>query len=62
MNDIKLKPCPFCGGKAEVENHVCAVYVRCKECHASTAASTAMLERCALDDVVELWNRRINND
>ena len=54
----KLKPCPFCGGKAEIERHVCAVYVRCKECKSSTAAFTAMIERCALDDAVKAWNRR----
>ena len=53
-----LKPCPFCGDSAEIIKQTCAVYIRCKNCKSSTAAFTAMIESCALDDAIEAWNRR----
>ena len=58
----ELKPCPFCGGKAEVltdENE--EYYVSCTEC-------TALLGYCTdtwgdystEDEAIEAWNRRAN--
>ena len=58
MADVELKPCPFCGGEAKIEKHVCAVYVACTVCKASSVSCTAMLEKCALDVAVEAWNKR----
>ena len=57
----KLKPCPFCGGDAEVLP--CAVvfesveywFVKCSECEARSCAD----EKWA---VVEAWNRRANEE
>lgn len=60
MPETKLLPCPFCGGKAEIVKNICAVYIRCKDCKSTTAAFTAMIETCALNDAVEAWNRRVN--
>lgn len=57
----KLKPCPFCGGEAEITKNICAVYIRCKDCKSTTAAFTAMIETCALNDAIEAWNRRVEN-
>ena len=73
MNEIKLKPCPFCGGKPYLEtNHRAFInakttkvaYVRCKSCNART-------ERIPLEkygktshsfeaelDAIEAWNKR----
>ncbi len=36
MNEIKLKPCPFCGGVAKVEYAGSRVYICCKPCGART--------------------------
>lgn len=59
---VVLKPCPFCGGSAEIIKQICAVYIRCKDCKSSTAAFTAMIENCALDNAIEAWNRRVENE
>jgi len=64
MQDVKLKPCPFCGGEAELvcttDNHH-APYVRCKygaylkpQCRANMYPwhyKTA-------EEAIEAWNRR----
>lgn len=36
MSEIRLKPCPFCGGEAKVEYVGNKVYIRCKPCGART--------------------------
>ena len=73
MSEIKLKSCPFCGGKPYLEtNHRAFInakttkvaYVRCKSCNART-------ERIPLEkygktshsfeaelDAIEAWNKR----
>jgi hypothetical protein len=60
---MKLKPCPFCGGKATTEFHElngreylsvgCANY-RCRGCHGTTAAP----EEQWADEVLS-WNTRV---
>jgi len=56
----ELKPCPFCGGKVELENHRAypdTFYsILCKGCIFRTEW-IAPKER-----VIEAWNRRVNND
>lgn len=50
-----LKPCPFCGGKAEYEVTMCDVAIRCKnnECRATILADSRILNL-----VINRWNRR----
>lgn len=53
----ELKPCPFCGGKAEIITlmGVNAKYIQCENCRISTEVSGE--EKI----LIELWNRRIDN-
>lgn len=57
MDKIKLKPCPFCGGPAEiVDNSRCApntYFVGCWLCGARTGCGHHKWI------VAELWNRRV---
>lgn len=58
MNDQisrqKLKPCPFCGGKAVIlagfEEHI---WIFCEECKAEISAHTTEAE------AIEAWNKRV---
>ena len=62
MSEIKLKPCPFCGGKAAlfVDD---GIRVICTECRASSQVLKDMLSikgvaGNATETVIEAWNRR----
>ena len=61
----KLKPCPFCGNKAEINGKIlnwdlssieAAYFVRCTKCrNHSDWFDTEQ-------DAIEAWNRRVNNE
>jgi hypothetical protein len=55
MND--LKPCPFCGGKAEFHSH----YVMCLKREKCGATMTPCGD-CAEETVIAAWNRRTDAD
>lgn len=69
-----LKPCPFCGGKAEMyssyQNHgmdgSCRnIVIKCSNCFASmTFAADRFYGReiSTPDDMKNRWNRRVQND
>lgn len=55
MSEIKLLPCPFCGGGAEIgEFHLLDKEYRvcCKECRSRTPYSAS------IDRVIKQWNTR----
>lgn len=77
MKGIKLKPCPFCGGKAYLERSHRAfidaettkvTFVRCTVCNArSGRVNIADYGRSsssieASDKAIRSWNRRANDD
>ena len=62
----KLKPCPFCGGKAVIaclhkrfvrglREFVSPVYVRCSVCGATSPVNWVV------ENSIEAWNRRADN-
>jgi len=61
MSEIKLLPCPFCGGEAEMNYSVfskCEAYARCKCCGARTMEfSSASLQDARLK-AIQSWNTR----
>ena len=61
MNE--LKPCPFCGGKAALEDYGLNgnfKIVKCAECGARTKL---FLKGLTLgEDAIEAWNRRANEN
>lgn len=64
IKEVKLKLCPFCGGKAELShggvNRDTYSYVYCKECHVKTEVVKISLEYCSDERAIESWNNRIN--
>lgn len=65
--DIKLKPCPFCGGEAKltVSNYVACqddfAEVKCAECGIGFHFGIDV-EYSAKDRAIEVWNRRITDN
>ena len=52
----KLKPCPFCGGKAMERKSNRFYYVFCTNCHVKTVDSITQ------DGAIATWNRRTSNE
>lgn len=58
-----LKPCPFCGGEATLndnENGRIYSYVKCRECGAKTRLIKTSAEYSSDERAVEKWNTRTN--
>lgn len=63
MSEIKLKPCPFCGGEASIKSVTKGTFVKkvgyfavCNSCGASTHVALN------INDVPHKWNRRADNE
>ena len=66
VKESELKPCPFCGGKAEFgvnPNTFCkTIWVYCQKCGAETKHFEIDLYSCAAKNAAEAWNRRADNE
>lgn len=63
----KLKPCPFCGGEAEVKkkefgDNTGYAFITCKSCEASTKRFTKSLDYSAVYEAIKSWNRRVSDE
>ena len=62
MSEIKLKPCPFCGGKAELRINV-SFYgenIYGISCLTEGCIANTMTENFSRKiDAIEAWNRRV---
>lgn len=59
-----LKPCPFCGSKAQVQSHCGCYYVKCNDCNASGGVVQEQVYSGSYDDIlaneaIDKWNRRV---
>ena len=65
----ELKPCPFCGGEVTIKEYhnpfafldgamrgEIGWYIDCDDCE------VVMLNEYCEEDLIEHWNRRVNND
>lgn len=51
-DDIELKPCPFCGGKAKCIEYYGLFHVICCDCY------IAGRDRPSIDGAIDAWNTR----
>jgi len=67
----ELKPCPFCGGKAKLEDHRLIWVVNCEKCEVAMLGERAPEPEDEEDEdsidwyyykksAVTAWNRRVN--
>jgi len=52
--EIKLKPCPFCGGEAQIKGTTMrgAIWISCRSCWAETFGAYSE------EEAIGQWNRR----
>lgn len=64
MSEIKLKPCPFCGGEAKVDyaiNDYNRWGVSCNTCGCVVEVGFGDYED-TVEEAVKAWNRRASDD
>jgi Lar family restriction alleviation protein len=56
MKEVELKPCPFCGGEAQIiRNGVGCYQVFCDKCETRQYAYTHNTK----EEAIEAWNRMV---
>ena len=57
----ELKPCPFCGGEAELRHEHSATgfsYIKCVKCHLSSPMFPRSYDKASDEVATNFWNRR----
>ena len=55
----ELKPCPFCGGEADIIDNEYYVDVSCRNYRCRGFADSLMFE--SEEEAIEAWNRRVED-
>lgn len=68
MNNITLKPCPFCGGEAEIRHggrgsvsKPITSFIACKSCGARTDQVEVDAEYSSDEEAAKAWNSRADS-
>ena len=56
MGDMKIKNCPFCGGKSRVHKYFSKYYARCNKCNTYSAPYNTP------EEAAEAWNTRTTDE
>ncbi len=64
LDELELKPCPFCGGEALlIQSDIDGMsYVTCNRCLCKTADVYYYAVDCPNEKAAEKWNKRVEND
>ena len=54
----ELKPCPFCGGEAEMQNYITEGTVWCSTCRATVTRRHGRDGESGFYEAIAAWNRR----
>ena len=57
MKETELKPCPFCGGKADFITDTATI--KCKQCGGAFVVTNPLISRL---EVAKAWNRRADDE
>lgn len=62
MSDVKLLPCPFCGGEAQMWGDASRTYIRCgnDQCIVYTGDPLPYNDVTHVQDAITAWNTRAN--
>lgn len=58
---IELKPCPFCGGEAELQSEPWSAVI-CANCRAMSHCFPHSGKYSSDEKAIEAWNRRVDDD
>lgn len=64
MKQIELKPCPFCGGKSEMQitKHCPSGFDYTPRCLNTSCCGRLQKKYTVRETAVYMWNRRANNE
>lgn len=62
MGEIKLKPCPFCGGEARISKSGSLCIVMCADAKGDCPVKPWVGRYGSEADVIDDWNRRAEHE